>query len=91
MLIHILFWHQVSFKPGRQIAVQQRAPAASSASTTNLAGAYYCEIKKVAQGDEFDENDGNSINCISAPRDVGRDGIFLNSNNYVKLFSRWIP
>jgi hypothetical protein len=91
MLIHIPFWvwRQVSFKPGRQIAVPQRTPGANASTT--LAGAYYCEIKKVAQGDEFDENDGNTTNCVSTPRDTGKDGIFLNSNNFIKLFSRWIP
>jgi hypothetical protein len=66
--------------------------ATSTASTSTLAGAFYCEIKKVVQGDELDEGDGTtpSTACVG-PRDTGKDGIFLNSNNFIKLFSRWIP
>jgi hypothetical protein len=89
-LSEFLFWHQVSFKPGKQISGGPQRSLLTTSPSTILAGAYYCEIKKVSQGDEFDENDGNTINCLSAPRDIGKDGIFLSSNNYIKLFSRWI-
>jgi hypothetical protein len=65
-------------------------PKQQLTTASTLAGAFYYEIKKVVKGDEFEEGDGTPTTACG-PRDTSKDGIFFNSNNFIRLFSRWIP
>jgi hypothetical protein len=65
-------------------------PQQQQTTASTLAGAFYFKIKKFVKEDEFEEGDGTPTKACG-PRDSSKDGIFMNSNNFIRLFSRWIP